>query len=275
VAVSEYLLGHHDVEWARLDAQHALWRTTLLDGAESWGLRAGARVLEVGCGVGSLLVDLADAVGPTGAVVGVERDPVAAAEASRRVADRPWARVVVGDLAGPLDGVFDAVVARWVLSFVSDLSGAVEALAGRLAPGGSLVVQDYHHDGVRTFPPQPSFECVIDAYRRAYSLSGGDLWVAGRLPAAYAALGLELSAFDPVVMAGPPGSPCWDWIERFVLQHLDGLTERGLLSSEEARGFRADQARQRRTPGAVLVSPIVITAVGRRRTPIEETPLAD
>jgi len=41
-----------------------------------WGIPLGARVLEIGCGQGYFVVPLADAVGPTGRVVGI--DPLGA-----------------------------------------------------------------------------------------------------------------------------------------------------------------------------------------------------
>jgi len=61
-----YLLGHDATEQDRLFHQHVLWRGTLLPTLQEVGVRRGAAVLEVGCGTGVLLADIAELVLPDG-----------------------------------------------------------------------------------------------------------------------------------------------------------------------------------------------------------------
>jgi protein-L-isoaspartate O-methyltransferase len=69
-------------------------------------LRFGHTVLDVGCGPGTDLADLAAAVGVEGMVIGVVRDPGMAAEAGRhvgelhRVCERAWRAGAVGEEVG-------------------------------------------------------------------------------------------------------------------------------------------------------------------------------
>lgn len=96
----------------------------------------GAAVLDVGCATGYLAAELS-ARGCR--VVGVERDPDAAA-AARAHCDE----VVVGDLEDPtvrerLPGERDVVVAADVLEHLRDPWDALRFLAGLLAPGGRIV----------------------------------------------------------------------------------------------------------------------------------------
>jgi len=107
----------------------------------------GDTVLDVGCGPGRLLPELADRVGPTGVVLAVDAAPRMLAQARGRARERGReARVslALGDARRlPVaDGVADAVTAFDVL----DLFGR-EALADvlcecrrALAPGGRLCV---------------------------------------------------------------------------------------------------------------------------------------
>ena len=68
-----YFLGTADDEVVRLSLQHETWRETVLGTWRRAGLRSGMRVVDVGAGPGSATWDLAEAVGPTGLVVAVER----------------------------------------------------------------------------------------------------------------------------------------------------------------------------------------------------------
>lgn len=267
--MSEYLLGHGQTEWSRLAEQHALWRDTLLD---ILPLTAGQSVLEVGCGSGALLADLADAVGPTGRCMGLERDPDAVAVAQGVAENRSWVSITGGDLrTTDLGGPWDVIVARWVLSFLPDPADCITRLTKALAPGGALVVQDYNHDGVRLFPHSPAFTRTIEAYRAAYARQGGDLWIAGSLPAMMSTAGLTVSTIDPQVKAGPPGSPVWRWVERFLFEHLGSISAEvaapDYLSPAERDALRAEWTAAAAGPGTVLFSPMQVTVTGTRRGP--------
>src|SRR6266705_6978137 len=70
---SDYVLGTHDEELARLGLQHRVWRSVALDCWKKAGITVGSRVLDVGAGPGYATVDLAEIVGPAGEVVALER----------------------------------------------------------------------------------------------------------------------------------------------------------------------------------------------------------
>ncbi len=264
--MSTYLLGHGQTEWSRLAAQHTLWRDSLL---AELTLSAGQAVLEVGCGSGALLEDLADRVGPTGRCMGLERDPSALSAARRVAATRPWVGLTAGDLrTADLGGPWDVIVARWVLSFLPDPAACIQRLSGALAADGVLVVQDYNHDGVRLFPDAPAFNRTIAAYRAAYDRLGGDLWIAGRLPGMMTAAGLAVTGISPQVKAGPPGSPVWRWVERFIFEHLDSISADvaapDALSPAERQALHTQWRAAAADPDTVLFSPMQVTVTGRR-----------
>lgn len=257
-----YLLGHGRTEHQRLDAQHQVWRDELLP---VFGDLTGLRVLELGCGNGALLRDLADMVGPTGRLVGLELSPDAAKVARGRMTGLPWVEVRVGDaMTAVLDGPYDVIVARWVFSYLADPQTLVHRAAAALGNGGRLVVQDYHHDGMSLFPRDPAIDRVIEAVRATYAAKGCDLWIAGRLPQLYAAAGLELDAIRPHVRVGGPDDPAFQWVERFLFEHLPTFVVEGQLRRDEAEAFAEAWREALATPGATLFTPMVVDVVGRR-----------
>lgn len=107
--------------WSRILAQ------PFLDFAN---VRSGSRVLDLGCGTGSLSQALLDRVGPSGALLGVDISPHYVEHATLAVTD-PRARFVVGD-ANHLDlpsGNFDASLSLLVLNFVPEYRKAVSEMA--------------------------------------------------------------------------------------------------------------------------------------------------
>lgn len=252
--MSGYLLGYSEDELERLEAQHAVWGPTLLSCLGRHGLGSGARVLDAGCGTGALLRDL----GP--GAVGIEQDPASVEVARRRGLDVRQGDLARDDLGGP----YDLVVSRWVFSFLPDPAAVLGRLRDVLAPGGVLVVQDYQHDGIRLFPEHPAVQRVVEAFREAYRVVGGDLYIAGRLPQLMAAAGMDVVEVDPVVKAGAPGSPPFEWVERFLHAHVGDLVADGLLSTAEEGEFRDAWQAARLVPGCVLYTPIVASIVARR-----------
>lgn len=108
----------------------------------------GDVVLDVGCGPGTDLGALADAVGPDGTVIGVDLDSAMLERATRRTADRPTIEVRAGDahaLPLPSASVDRARVDR-VLMHVADPPRVLAELRRVVRPGGrvALAEPDWH-----------------------------------------------------------------------------------------------------------------------------------
>jgi tRNA A22 N-methylase/ubiquinone/menaquinone biosynthesis C-methylase UbiE len=110
------------------------------------GVGPGQRVLDVGCGPGTVSLLLSQLVGGAGQVVGVDRDAGMLATAQQRAASGGFSNVrfVEADLAAlpaELAG-FDAVVGRRVLMYLPDPVTALRVCAQALRPGGLAVFQE-------------------------------------------------------------------------------------------------------------------------------------
>jgi SAM-dependent methyltransferase len=101
-------------------------------------VRAGQRVLDLGCGPGTLTTSLAAAAGPEGLTLGV--DLTLGMLVLARAAAPPWTRLARMDMQGLAlaGGAFDAVAAGHALPFCADLPAALAEVRRVLVPGGRL-----------------------------------------------------------------------------------------------------------------------------------------
>ncbi len=129
-------------------------------------LRAGLDLLDVGCGPGTITVDLAARVAP-GRVVGIDVSPAPLDEA-RAAADRAGVDVefAVGDvyaLAAPDDSV-DVVHAHQVLQHLTDPVAALREMARVCRPGGLVAVRDVDYAATTWFPANPGLDRWLALY---------------------------------------------------------------------------------------------------------------
>src|SRR5262245_2347000 len=111
------------------------------------GLTAGDRVLDAGCGTGSLALALADRPEPA-AIVGIDIAPPYVAYASRR-SDDPRLSFRVGD-AVALDlpsGGFDRSLSLLALNFMSDPAAALAGMRRVTRPGGVVAAAVWDFPG--------------------------------------------------------------------------------------------------------------------------------
>ncbi len=130
-------------------------------------LQPDTKVLDVGCGSGTITLGVAKAVKP-GAVVGIDPVEFAIQIASRFAAERkvPNATFEVGDsycLPFP-DSAFDVVYSYTVLHYFNDPLRALREQMRVVKPGGWLVAAGVREWGmVRRYPPCPAWDKAVDA----------------------------------------------------------------------------------------------------------------
>ena len=158
-----YIHGHHD----SVLRSHR-WRTA----ENSAGyllphLRPGQALLDIGCGPGTITLDLAAAVAP-GQTVGIDRAGQPLADARQAATDRGLTNVAyaVGD-AYQLDfpaNSFDVVHAHQVLQHLTDPVAALKEMARVCRPGGVVAARDADYAAM-TWYPQDS---RLDRWQQLY-----------------------------------------------------------------------------------------------------------
>ena len=130
-------------KWVRLaetmDARLAPVLARLLERA---GARPGERLLDVGCGAGTSTLRLAEQVGPSGHVLGIDISEPMLALARRRAAERGLSNLsfLQADAQTHAFGAtaFDRVVSRFGVMFFADPVAAFRNLRAAMRPGAAL-----------------------------------------------------------------------------------------------------------------------------------------
>ena len=112
---------------------------------EHLGLSRGDSVLEIGCGTGNSLPYLRDAVGPEGAIYGVDISPGMLQRASARCHAHGWSNVELnecdaGDYIAPV--ALDGVLFSLSYNTMPHHRAVLRQAWLRLRPGGRLVIMD-------------------------------------------------------------------------------------------------------------------------------------
>jgi len=112
--------------------------------ADKFRLGEGDRLLDVGCGTGTAAIALADSVGTTGSVRGLDMSTLMISEATRRRAGRDNITFEVGDAVslGFDDDSFDAYRSERTLQWLTDPEQAIAEAVRVVRPGGRVVVVD-------------------------------------------------------------------------------------------------------------------------------------
>jgi len=123
------------------------------------GVRKGDRVLDVACGTGALTLAVAEIVGPSGSVVGLDANPEMLAVARRKPVSIEWLEGMAEALPFA-DNSYDAVVSQFGFMFFEDKPKAIGEMMRVLKPGRRLAVAVC--DAVGNSPGYGAFALLLD-----------------------------------------------------------------------------------------------------------------
>jgi ubiquinone/menaquinone biosynthesis C-methylase UbiE len=209
------------------------------------GLAPGMRVADIGCGTGVVADWIAEQIGPSGEVVGVDISPdqveQALAAARERGRTNVTFQVESAHATGLPRGGFDLVFSRFMLMHVPDPAAAVRELAALVRPGGVLALEDGDFQSPFCEPPLPAFDRCFALYRAVVAARGADPLVGPKLYRMALDADFErpeVTLAQPVFTSGEEKRlPEWT-----LEECLPAITGAGLATEEEVRSLARELA---------------------------------
>lgn len=233
-----YSHGHHasvvGAHAARTVANSAAYLSSLVE--------PGMRILDVGCGPGSITIDLARRVGETGLVVGIDVSAEVIETARAAAAQAGVANAVfrVGDAYDPTPGErWDVVHAHQVLQHLGD---PVAALRAWRAVGDLVAARDVVYSATTIHPLAPELLRWRELMVALQSANGGDGDAGAKLKAWAREAGFASIETDVETWCfeSERGRAFWggQWVERALHSAFADGTERlGLADAGERQAI--------------------------------------
>lgn len=183
-------------------------------------IKTGQTVLDVGCGPGSLSMELANKVGVQGVVHAV--DIQSEQFPSSHATNLHFQPASIYEL--PFEtNTFDAVLAHAVLYHLPDQHSALLELKRVLKPNGLLGIRDAEFGGDVCFPPVKNLDIAWKLVEACFSVAGSDIYFGRKQSSSLFKAGVEVIALsasydifcDPVGYSPQGFALFWqDYIER-------------------------------------------------------------
>jgi ubiquinone/menaquinone biosynthesis C-methylase UbiE len=256
-SAGEYSLATGEAAVRRLTALHRVYspagRRILLRA----GLKAGMAVADFGCGVGATTRTLAELVGPSGHVTGIDVS-AAQLEQGRKLCEaegigNTFFVQASATATGLPRNSFDLVYCRFLLLHLVDPADCLREMKEILKPGGILVVEDGDLTSAGSSPAS-SLRWFADLFRRLGPTRGLDYALANRLYHLVKAAGFP----EPDIEIHQPATARGE--DRFLLkwsveEAAPAFVAAGLVTAAEMEQILADMDRDTRDPNILPLAP--------------------
>jgi len=234
---ASYILGHSEAEILRLQTQANILRPITERLLRSAGIRSGMRVLDLGSGAGDVAMLAAEQVGPSGRVVGIDRNSQVLSIATER-ANRAgfnhlsFSKAEIETFVD--DAGFDLVVGRYVLLHQADPVVFLRAAARLARPGGSIAFHELRlRDTYHSVPSVPLWDLIVRLIRVALTSALPHYDAGDRLIQHFGHAGLpEPNLFCEIYVSGAADAPHFAWAVDTLGALLPQLQRLGIIAND-------------------------------------------
>lgn len=264
---TEYVLGGGKAGYDRLlKLSRVRWPDTLAF-LQRAGVSSGMRCVDVGCGAGTVSLELARLVAPGGSVVGLDMDPVELDLAAQEAKGQAIANVAFRTTrveAWEEHATYDLAYSRFLLQHLRDPVGLLRRMWDSLRPGGILAVEDVDWDGWGSEPVSTGIEFLVRRYSATLRRRGADPRIGSALYRHLRDLGAsevgvtlvtELRR-DPESRALPAGT---------LAASKTAIVSEGIARPEEVDAAVDELRALGSDPGALVWGPRIFQVCGRKK----------
>jgi SAM-dependent methyltransferase len=263
-----YTIGSTAAERDRLRSQTDELHEHTVALLEHVGIQPGWRALELACGPRGVLELLAQRVGPTGAVTGLDINPVHVAQARQHASSLGLGNVSVLEAdarrtALPA-GSFDFVYARLILVNIPDPEHVVAEMVRLVKPGGWIACEEADGGAMLCQPPHPAYTRLTNTFKMLYRHDGADILIGRRLHQLLDAAGVLDIGVEARADVPPPGHPRRTVIPDILQAMRSKIIEQGLLTSAELDRLDRDARKHLADPDTMIMPHLSFMAWGRK-----------
>jgi hypothetical protein len=251
-----YVLGRSGSESQRLIRQSGFLQPFTERVFKRAGIAEGMRVLDLGCGAGDVSFLAAGLVGPSGSVVGIDRDPGVLAIARERAGQMGATNVsfeecpIADFTATP---PFDAVVGRFVLVYQPDPAETLTYIRGLLHDGGILAMLEPDMSvGVRSWPLVALWQQAGGWISETFRRGGTHHDIGARLFPLFRRAGFPGPTMrqDILVGGGEALRPIYEHCTDMIRSLLPRMEQFGIATAEEVQVDTLAERLERETEAA-------------------------
>ena len=156
-------------------------------------LKEGMRILDVGCGTGAISKDIANIVGDSGRVIGIDNTEKFIESGKITYQNIKNLELIHADIFDyEPDQKFDLVVSARVLQWLNNPKDALIKMKSMLKPKGLISILDYNHNNLKWNPEPPeSMKAFYKIFLKWRADAGMNNGIADDLPVLFEEIGLN------------------------------------------------------------------------------------
>ncbi len=265
-SLGQYSLATGEAAANRLHALHRVASPTGRRVLLRAGLQPGMKVADLGCGVGATTRMMAEMVGPTGHVTGLDLSAAQLKQArdlchADGLTNTTFVEASATDTGLPRAS-FDLVYCRYLLLHLVDPADCLREMRELLKPGGVVVIEDGDLTTAHSMPAS-SINSFADLFGRLGPTRGLDYSMAKNIFHLVKAAGFpepDIEIHQPAVARGE---------DRFLLkwsvdEAAEAFVGAGLVTAEEMQTIRDDMDRDTRNLDLLVVMPKMFLVWARK-----------
>jgi len=261
---STYVMGRTSEEYERLRRQSQLLESITGSVLDRVGLCSGMRCLDVGCGPGEVMRLVAERVGPTGHVVGIDVDGELGREALSVLISKGYGQCSF--IEGNVDSLEQIVSHRFYLGFtrlllmhLDDPILALRKMYSQVKPGGRIVVQEYYFPTVDSYPTVEALAEFKKVFFGVYDREGRETRMGMKLPGFFVEAGVGPSDGTDVTGFILPWRVGAEIIAAVYRSVLPLALKHGVTTGERS-GWFFEEIQKSKPANCYMLSPLLISA---------------